>query len=64
LASRFNLSLKLLGFAPDDLSTTPPRAIAYLALQLGASTSALAEYGDRVHTRTDHLRESQAYVGS
>src|SRR5439155_7628953 len=56
-------ALKFLGFAPDDLSTAPARAVAYLALQLGVATSALAQYGDREHTRTDHLREIQAYVG-
>src|SRR5438270_11024659 len=50
-------ALKFLGFAPDDLSTAPARAVAYLALQLGVPTSALAQYGDREHTRTDHLRE-------
>src|SRR6266567_6450190 len=57
------VALRLLGFAPDDLSTAPRRAVAYVALQLGMSTSALAQYGDRIHTRTDHLREIQAYVG-
>jgi hypothetical protein len=57
------VALKLLGFAPDDLSTAPARAIAYLALQLGVPTLALAQYGDREHTRTDHLREIEAYLG-
>src|SRR6266568_2012916 len=28
------VALRLLGFAPDDLSTAPRRAIAYVALQL------------------------------
>jgi hypothetical protein len=57
------VALKFLGFAPGDLSAAPARAVAYLALQLGLPTSALVQYGDREHTRTDHLREIQAYVG-
>ncbi len=57
------MALRLLGFAPDDLSTAPRRAVAYVALQIGVSTTGLAQYGDRIHTRTDHLREVQAYVG-
>jgi hypothetical protein len=57
------VALRLLGFAPDDMSTAPRRAVAYVALQLGVSSSALDQYGDRIHTRTDHLREIQAHVG-
>src|SRR6266567_6230820 len=57
------VALKLLGFAPDDLSTAPARAVAYLALQLSVPTSTLVQYGDREHTRTDHLRETKAFLG-
>ncbi len=59
-------ALRYLGFAPDDLTTAPPRAVAYLALQLGVPAGppdALARYGEREHTRADHLREIRAHLG-
>jgi hypothetical protein len=40
-------ALPYLGFVPDDLGSTPSRV----------------EYGDREHTRTDHLREIQDRLG-
>ena len=52
-------ALPYLGFVPDDLATAPSRFVAYLALQLSVPCAALTEYGDREHTRTDHLREIQ-----
>jgi hypothetical protein len=58
----FGLQLKTLpylGFVPDDLASAPPRVVSYLALQLSVSTDALQQYGDREHTRTDHLQEIQ-----
>jgi TnpA family transposase len=66
-ANRLGYALQLgavryLGFAPADLTTAPPAAVAWLAQQLGESAAALAEY-TRAHTRTDHLREVQAYLG-
>jgi hypothetical protein len=51
--------LPYLGFVPDDLSSAPARVVSYLALQLSVSTDALQQYGDREHTRTDHLQEIQ-----
>jgi hypothetical protein len=52
-------ALPYLGFVPDDLSSAPSRVVAYPALQLSVPSEALTEYGDREHTRTDHLREIQ-----
>jgi len=53
------VAVKFLGFSPDDLSTAPARVVAYLAVQLGVPAAALGRYGDREHTRTDHLLEIQ-----
>jgi hypothetical protein len=62
----FGLQLKTLpylGFVPDDLGSAPARVVSYLALQLSAPSDALQQYGDREHTRTDHLQEIQARLG-
>jgi TnpA family transposase len=62
----FGLQLKTLpylGFVPDDLSSAPARVVSYLALQLSVPSDALQQYGDREHTRTDHLQEIQARLG-
>jgi Domain of unknown function (DUF4158) len=56
-------TLPYLGFVPDDLTSAPARVVAYLALQLGVPAEALTAYGDREHTRTDHLQEIQAHLG-
>src|SRR5439155_5653933 len=52
-----------LGFAPDDLGTTPDAAVLFVAQQLGVSPGAIAAYGGRIHTRTTHLQQVQAYLG-
>ncbi|MBV9323223.1 MAG: DUF4158 domain-containing protein [Chloroflexi bacterium] len=62
----FGLQLKALpylGFVPDDLGGAPARVVSYLALQLSVSSEALQQYGDREHTRTDHLQEIQNRLG-
>jgi TnpA family transposase len=56
-------ALPYLGFVPDDLTSAPSRVVAYLALQLSVPSEALTDYGDREHTRTDHLREIQDRLG-
>lgn len=56
-------ALRFLGFCPDDLGTAPPVIVEYLAIQLGISVEALAAYGGRDQTRTNHLRHVQAYLG-
>ena len=63
----FGLQLKTLpylGFVPDALGGVPARVVSYLALQLSVPADALEQYGDREHTRTDHLRESRNGSGS
>jgi TnpA family transposase len=49
--------LPWLGFVPDDVSSAPPQAVARLAEHLGIPAEAVASYGEREHTRTDHLVE-------
>jgi TnpA family transposase len=55
-------ALRYLGFCPDDLTTAPTPVADYLASQLNLALDALAAYGARAQTRTDHLREIQAHL--
>jgi TnpA family transposase len=54
-------ALRYLGFAPDDLMTAP-RAVEYIAQQLGAAPQALTAYGTRRPTRTTDFQHVQAYL--
>ncbi len=56
-------SLRYMGFCPDELTTAPEPVIAYVADQVGADPEMLRLYAVRDHTRTDHLREAQEYLG-
>jgi hypothetical protein len=56
-------ALRFMGFVPDDLSTTPPEAVAFVAQQLAVEPAVLAAYGARAHTRQDHLQVAQAHLG-
>jgi hypothetical protein len=56
-------ALRYLGFAPDDLSTTPWEIVSYVAPQLGVPPEAIQPYGQRIKTRTTHLLQAQAYLG-
>jgi TnpA family transposase len=56
-------ALRYLGFAPDDLHSTPWPAVLFVARQLALPPEALAAYGHRIHTRTTHLQQVQAYLG-
>ena len=56
-------ALRYLGFAPDDLGVTPEGAVTFVAQQLGVSPTTIAVYGGRLHTRTTHLQQVQAYLG-
>ena len=56
-------TLRYLGFVPEPLRPVPPAVIDYLAQQLGTTPEIFAAYGDRPHTRTDHLQEVTAYLG-
>src|SRR6185436_11845983 len=54
-------ALRYLGFAPDDLSTTPAEVLLYVARQLDVPAAAIHTYGQRIKTRTAHLQQVQAF---
>ncbi len=56
-------TLPWLGFVPDDVTAAPPAAVTRLAGQLHVDAGALAGYGEREQTRTDHLRLVLQYAG-
>jgi TnpA family transposase len=56
-------ALRYLGFCPDDLTAPPAPLRAFLEQQLGLLPDLVPVYGQRSQTRTDHLREIQAYLG-
>lgn len=56
-------ALRYLGFVPDDLSTTPPAAVHFIAGQLDLAPAVIQRYGRRLHTRTEHVLQVQAYLG-
>jgi TnpA family transposase len=65
---RLGLSVQLctlpwLGFVPDDVTAAPLAAVTRLAEQLHLDAGALARYGEREQTRTDHLRLVLLYAG-
>ena len=58
-------TLRYLGYCPDELAHIPQHVIAYLGKQLALKHPDLLirQYGQRVHTRTDHLQEIISFVG-
>ena len=56
-------TLPWLGFVPDEVSAAPPVAVARLARRLGLEAAELEGYGQRSHTRSDHLRLVAGYLG-
>jgi hypothetical protein len=56
-------ALRLMGFCPDDLTTAPPALVRFLAQQLEVVPEALADYGARAQTRTDHFHLIQRHLG-
>ncbi|MGH3221055.1 MAG: DUF4158 domain-containing protein [Streptosporangiaceae bacterium] len=56
-------TLPWLGFVPDEVRAAPPAAVARLAERLGLDPAVLAGYGQRAHTRTDHVRLVAGYLG-
>ena len=52
-----------LGFVPDKVRAAPPAAVARLAERLGLGLAVLAGYGQRAHTRSDHVRLAAGYLG-
>ena len=60
-ADRLGLAVQLatlpwLGFVPDEVTAAPPVAVARLADRMGLDPAVLEGYGQRAHTRSDHLR--------
>ena len=55
--------LRLLGFCPADVTTTPAAAVAFVGRQLGVDPGVLESYGARAQTRTDHVNQVKAYLG-
>jgi len=56
-------TLRYLGFCPEDLTQAPKNVVAYLARQLKLEPATLTLYGNRSHTRRDHLLKIQAFLG-
>ncbi|MGI8446049.1 MAG: DUF4158 domain-containing protein [Streptosporangiaceae bacterium] len=56
-------TLPWLGFVPDEVRAAPPAAAARLAERLGLDPGVLAGYGQRAHTRSDHVRLVAGYLG-
>ena len=56
-------TLPWLGFVPDKVRAAPPAAVARLAERLGLGLAVLAGYGQRAHTRSDHVRLATGYLG-
>jgi Domain of unknown function (DUF4158) len=56
-------TLPWLGFVPDEVRAAPPAAVARLTQQLGLDPAVLAGYGQRAHTRSDHVRLVAGYLG-
>lgn len=58
-------TVRYLGYCPDDLVHIPQTVTSYLAKQLDiiSPVALMLQYGQREHTRTDHLQEIVAFVG-
>jgi TnpA family transposase len=56
-------ALRYLGFSPDDPTTAPASVVTYLSQQLDVRPDVLPAYGQRAHTRRDHLQAIQVYLG-
>lgn len=56
-------ALRYMGFCPDDLMITPPSVVKYVASQLGIDPQEIIRYGQREQTRTDHVKNVEAYLG-
>ncbi|MEW9556498.1 DUF4158 domain-containing protein [Nonomuraea sp. NPDC050783] len=66
-AARLGLAVQLctlpwLGFVPDDIWSAPQAAVQRLANQLAIFPGALAQYGRRAQTRSDHLKLVLKYL--
>ena len=57
------LSLRFLGFYPEDLTYIPSDVIQHVARQIGESPDCLVQYGSRQQTRTAHQQVIELYLG-
>ena len=67
-ADRLGLAVALatlpwLGVVPDEVRAAPAAAVARLAQRLELDPAVLEGYGQRAHTRSDHLRLAAGYLG-
>jgi len=51
-------TLPWLGFVPDEVRSAPAVAVVRLAQRLRLDPAVLEGYGQRAHTRSDHLRST------
>ncbi|MGH9764669.1 MAG: DUF4158 domain-containing protein, partial [Blastocatellia bacterium] len=54
---------RYLGFVPVDLKRVPSYVLSFLARQLDVEVGVIHDYSNRGHTRSDHVREIQSYLG-
>lgn len=50
------LTLRYLGFCPEQIATTPVIVVAHVAQQLGVTPNALIAYGERAQTHTENFQ--------
>ena len=56
-------ALRFMGFVPDDLTSAPPEAVAFVAQQLAVEPDVLAAYGARAQTRRTICTAIQTHLG-
>jgi TnpA family transposase len=56
-------TLRYLGFVPEELQTTPPEVVTFVAEQLAVAPTVLTAYARRRRTQTDHQLSVQTYLG-
>lgn len=57
------LTLRYLGFIPDDLNSVNSNVVKFVAHQLSIPIKVLSRYGTRAQTRTAHQQRIEAYLG-
>lgn len=57
------LTLRYLGFLPDDLHSIHTSVVEFVSHQLDVPVAALSRYGSRTQTRTSHQQCIEAYLG-
>lgn len=56
-------ALRLLGYFPEDLHSTPLAIVTFVAEQLNLSCAELKRYGDRKQTRRHHQQHIRSHLG-